>query len=70
MEESNKLPLTTKMLETPLVIFHEDKEKKEILRFEKDQLFLYGEKVEIKDPEVIEGFRTWMKAKGYINTEK
>ena len=41
-------------------------EIKEVLRFEKDQLFLYGEKVEIHDPKVIEGFRTWMSSVGYI----
>jgi hypothetical protein len=40
--------------------------EKEVFKFTKDQLYLYGKKVEVNDPEVIQGFKTWMKEWGYI----
>jgi hypothetical protein len=54
----------TGKLDNNTITLHSD--IKEILRFEKDELFLYGEKVEIHDPKVIEGFRTWMELMGHI----
>jgi hypothetical protein len=43
-------------------------EGKEVFKFTKDQLYLYGKKIEVNDPEVIQGFKTWMKKWGHINS--
>ncbi|MGK0464800.1 hypothetical protein [Clostridium sp.] len=54
----------------PKIIMSTNSGGAEIFKFTKDQLFLYGEKIEVNDPEVIQGFKTWMKEWGYINNKK
>jgi hypothetical protein len=61
----NEVAYTPKPTESNKIILRTN-EAKEILRFHDDELFLYGEKVEIHDPKVIEGFRTWMSLMGHI----
>jgi hypothetical protein len=61
--------VSSKMAE-PKIIMTTKSGPKEVFRFTEDQLFLYGEKIELNDPEIIEGFRNWMKEWGYINNKK
>lgn len=41
-------------------------DSKEVLKFNEDKLFLYGEQVSVHDPEVIEGLKNWLKNMKYI----
>jgi hypothetical protein len=61
--------VSSKMAE-PKIIMSTNSGGVEVFKFTKDQLYLYGEKIEVNDPEVIEGFRAWMKEWGYINNKK
>jgi hypothetical protein len=54
----------------PSIIMNTKSGGAEVFKFTKDQLFLYGEKIEVNDPEVVQGFKTWLKEWGYINNKK
>ena len=50
----------------PSITFHMSNDNKnEVLKFTGDKLYLYGKKVEVNNPEVIDGFAAWFKTMGY-----